>query len=116
RHTALVGDLADPFDDHTILGHVEHLAELVGLGPGGRLVPLAREAPASERTPRDHSDALVGAEWHHLALLLAVEEVVVVLHADELGPAVGLGDVLRLAELPGPHRRRADVARLAGLD
>ena len=35
-----------------------------------------------------HADALVGAQRQHLALLLAVEQVVVVLHADEAGPAV----------------------------
>ena len=35
---------------------------------------------------------------------------------DEPGPAVRSASVLRLGELPGPHRRRPDVARLAGLD
>jgi len=59
---------------------------------------------------------LVDAQWHHLALLLAIEQVVVVLHADELRPTVEFGGVLRLAELPGPHRRRPDVANLARLD
>jgi hypothetical protein len=34
---------------------------------------------------------------------------------DEAGPAVAFGDVLHLGELPRPHRRRADVAGLAGL-
>ena len=38
-----------------------------------------------------------------------------VLHRDEARPAVAVGQVQRLAELPGVHRRGADVARLAGL-
>lgn len=38
-----------------------------------------------------------------------------VLHADETGPAVPLGDVLRLGELPRVHRTRPDVAGLARL-
>ena len=38
---------------------------------------------AGERAPRDHADALVGAERQHLPLLLAVDQVVVVLHRDE---------------------------------
>ncbi len=64
----------------------------------------------------DQSDALVGAERDHLPFLLAVEEVVVVLHADEAGPAVPVGEVERLGELPRVHRRRAQVAGLARLD
>ena len=38
-----------------------------------------------------------------------------VLHADELRPAVRFGEVERLAELPRPHRRRAEVPHLARL-
>ena len=52
----------------------------------------------------------------HLPLLLAVEQVVVVLHGDEAGPAVQVGDVLGLGELPGVHRGGAEVAGLAGPD
>ena len=36
-----------------------------------------------------------------------------VLHGDEAGPAVPLGDVEHLGELPGVHRRGADIAGLA---
>lgn len=52
----------------------------------------------------------------HLVFLLAVDQVVVVLHADELVPAVAVGDVLQLLELPGGHAARAKIAHLAGLD
>ena len=65
-----------------------------------------------ERAPRDHPDALVEAERVHLPLLLAVDQVVVVLHGREAGPAAEVGDVLGLRELPGVHARRPDVARL----
>ena len=70
-------------------------------------VPRPGQAAAGQRAPRDDADALVDAQRQHLPLLLAVEQVVVVLHGDEPGPAVALGDVLRLGELPGPHRRGA---------
>ena len=92
------------------------LAELVGCSRArGLLVPVAGQPAAGERAPRDHADALVGAQRQHLPLLLAVEQVVVVLHADEPGPAVRVGGVQRLGELPRVHRGRADVARLARL-
>ena len=54
------------------------------------------------------------AEAHHLALFFAVEEVVVVLHGDEAGPAVEVGEIEGLGELPGVHGRGADVAGFAG--
>ena len=44
---------------------------------------VAGQHAAGERAPRDDADALVDAQRDHLALLLAVEEVVVVLHRDE---------------------------------
>ena len=45
--------------------------------------PVAGQQPARERAPRQHADALVDALRDHLPLLLAVDEVVVVLHRDE---------------------------------
>ena len=39
-----------------------------------------------------------------------------VLHADELGPAVLLRCVLEQRELPGPHAGGADVVHFAGAD
>ena len=48
----------------------------------------------------------------HLPLLLAVYQVVIILHAHELGPAVLLGAELHAGELVGPHAAGADVADL----
>jgi hypothetical protein len=93
---------------------IERAAEAVGLRARARRVPVARQPAAGERAPRDDGDALVAAQRQHLALLLAVEQVDVVLHRLEAGPAVRLGHVQRLRELPGEHRRRADVQGLAG--
>ena len=87
-------------------------ARVVSRSPVARAVP--GEQAARERAPRDHADALVDALRDHLPLLLAVDEVVVVLHRDEARPAVRVGDALRLRELPRVHAARADVARLAG--
>ena len=61
--------------------------------------------------------ALVAAQRDHLALFLAVDQVVVVLHARRTASSrARLRELLRLGELPGPHAARADVAHLAGLD
>jgi hypothetical protein len=72
----------------------------------------AREQPAREGAPGNDRDPLVEALRDHLPLLLAVDQVVVVLHRDERR----LRDELRLRELPRVHAAGADVARLAGLD
>ena len=74
-----------------------------------------REDSASERRPRRQGDAGAGAVGVHLALFLAIDEVVVVLHGDEASPAVGGGEHLQLGELPGEHGRGAEIEHLAGL-
>ena len=79
-------------------------------------VPGPRQPPAGQRAPGDHADSLGGTKAHHLPLFLAVEEIVKVLHRDEPRPAVAVGQVKRLAELPGIHRRCAQVPGLAGFD
>src|SRR5208337_1981840 len=76
--------------------------------------PGAREIAARHRRPRDDRDPFERAERHHLALLLAIDEVVVVLHRDEFRMTPGAGDVDHARELPGVHRRGADIERLAG--
>jgi hypothetical protein len=47
---------------------------------------------------------------YHFPLFLAVDEVVVVLHRDELVPAVLLGNILQRLELPGSHRASTNVS------
>src|SRR3984893_5723274 len=59
---------------------------------------------------------LGGAKRQHFPLLLAVEEVHQILHADKTGPAVPLGDSKSPRELPGMHRGPADITSLPGLD
>ena len=76
-------------------------------------LPGPGQAAAGQGAPGDHADALGPAERQHLPLLLAVEQVVVVLHGDEAGPAVAVGEVERLGELPGVHGGGAEVAHLA---
>ena len=78
--------LCDCFDNPPLCFRglrVERLPELVLLGPGARRVPVAGEAPVRQRAPRHHRDARVPAQRQHLSLLLAIEEVHVVLHGDE---------------------------------
>ena len=91
-HPALAGDLRDAIDDVEVAFAVQVVRERVGLRAGGVLLAVTGAVPgehaAGERAPRDHADPLVDALRDHLPLLLAVEEVVVVLHRDELAPAV----------------------------
>ena len=102
------------------VGVVQLVGEVVGLGANGlaAILPaaVAGEEAARQRAPRNHADALLAAERHHLALFLAVDQVVVVLHRDEPRPAVRVRRGEHLHELPREHARRADVARLARLD
>src|SRR3954467_6479103 len=82
----------------------------------GVLTPRSCKPSLCQWTPGKAADRLIGEQSEHLALFLALHQVVQVLHGYELGPAVQLGDVLHLRKLPGPHRRGADVAGLACLD
>ena len=122
RDAALGRDLPEPVDDRLVeLGlRVERVAERVGLGAQRQrlVVPAAvpGQSAACERAPRHDRDSLVDALRDHLPLLLAVHQVVVVLHRDEPCPAVPCRDRLGLRELPRVHAARADVARLAGAD
>lgn len=52
----------------------------------------------------------------HLVLFFPVDQVVVVLHRDELMPAVTIRDVLQLLELPRRHAGRTDVPNFPRLD
>ena len=117
-------DRRHAIDDLAVrLGGVREEARdrLVGLGPDARVVPVARQPPTSLRAPRNDADPLGRTERQHFALLLAVEQVHEVLHADEAGPAAAFGNSKIPSELPsvqatpsreGP-RVRIPVARSA---
>src|SRR5215468_10433421 len=73
--------------------------------------------PASgEWAPRYDAHAEVLAQRNHLPLFFTVEQVVMVLHGDELRQPMQSGRVLGLGELPGVHRGGAEVSGLAGVD
>ena len=107
------GELPDATDDlgvgveHVLILELRHAVGALVLGPLG-------EDAVRERAERGAGDALVEQHRVHLLLLLAVDEVVHVLHGDELGPAAALGDHVHLQELPGVHGAGADVEHLAG--
>lgn len=56
---------------------------LIGVAPLGRGGVRPAEEAARKRRPRDRADPEHLQRWEHLALLLAVQERVVVLHRDE---------------------------------
>jgi hypothetical protein len=76
----------------------------------------AGKPPARERAPRQHGHTLVDALRDHLALFLAVDEVVVVLHRGEPRGPVAVGRGLSFGELPREHAARPEVACLSHLD
>src|ERR1043165_517660 len=121
RHAAALRDLDDAVDDVEVALRVIHTVRVVvalrALGRAALPVAaaVAGEKAARERAPGDHADALFDAERDHLALFLAIDEVVGVLHRNEARPAAALGGALHLREAPRPHARRADVARLPAL-
>ncbi|KAL1967156.1 hypothetical protein VTN77DRAFT_3447 [Rasamsonia byssochlamydoides] len=101
-------------------GHLAHLPALllcqllhsaddllIGFGDvfdccGTRCLRLAqgpRKEASVERRPGDQPDSCLVAEFVHLPLFLTVAERVVVLHADELCPAVFLRDELQCSKL-----------------
>ena len=102
-----------------VVAEVHLLREGVGLrAPGRRGVVLALavagEEAARQRAPRNDPHALVQAQRDHLALLLAIDQVVVVLHGHEAVPAVLPRQVKGLGKLPRRHAAGAEVAHLAG--
>src|ERR1700691_390425 len=119
RDAALFGDLLDHAQDFEIVfAEVHVLGEVVGLGARGRtgaaFFAIAGQESARERAPWNQPDAVVDAQRIHLALLLAINEVVMVLHRDEPVPSVFFLQRERLGKLPRRHRARAEVAHLAG--
>src|SRR5208282_3771069 len=116
---ALFGDLLDDAQHfEVVLAEVHILGEVVGLRArgwaGAALVAIARQKSARERAPWNQADAVVDAKRIHLALFLAIDEVVMVLHRDEPVPSVFLLQMKRLSELPRGHRARAQVAHFSG--
>src|SRR5664279_2085944 len=121
RDATGLGDRLNRVDDVLVAVEEERAALTVGVGvltspARRRIAPRASHAATSERAPRDAAHALVVQEREHLALLLAHDQAVLVLHRDEAGPATEVGRVLHRGELPRVHAGRADVAHLAGLD
>jgi hypothetical protein len=114
-----VGDLVRPVDHQLVhlrrLGK-ERFRKRIGLGAFGRrlLGPWTRQLAASERRPRRDGHSLGDAQAKHFALVFPIEQVVVVLHRDEGGPAVRPLNAKGLHELPRMHGRCAEITGLAG--
>src|ERR1035437_453624 len=72
-----------------------------------------REQSPRERTPRHESHALVQAERNHLALLLPIDEVVMILHPHESCPAATFRRRERLRHPPRRARAGAEITHLS---
>src|ERR671926_390643 len=114
RNSLLFRDLRDPLHDLSIgFGRRIVLAfrDLIGFGTKRAFRrPVTRQSSGCEWAIRGHPDLLLAAEWQHLPLLFAVDEVQVILHRDEAGPPMLLGDVERLLELPREHGGGTDIS------
>ena len=69
-----------------------------------------------EGTYRNQPHARHVAKPIHLPLLLAIQQIIMILHADKLGPPALLGHKLHLRKLHRPHATCANVPHLAALD
>jgi len=85
-------------------------------GPRIFAAAVAHDEAARQWAPGDYADALLAAQWQHLALLLAVDHVVVVLHRGETRDAHVVSPVEHLGELPGGHGTRPDIQGFAAPD
>jgi DNA-binding MarR family transcriptional regulator len=106
-HLTLTGDLNDTIDDVEVRIGRQSVPVVVRCGTGRMALsvagPVAGEQAAGERAVGDDADPVVNSEGDHLSFLFAVEQVVVVLHRDELGPSGPFSCTLRLGELPLEH-------------
>ena len=114
RDTSSFGDFGHTIHNVKIRRvRVQGLREWIGFGTFGQLltgtVAISGQHASSQRTPRQHAHAQVQALRHHLAFLLAVQEVVMVLHRNELRPMVAFGGALHFCKLPREHARGSDV-------
>ena len=76
---------------------IQALAEPVGLEALGLFcLPGTRQSTPRQGTPGDDGDALRLAERQHLTLFFTIKKVVMVLHGNETGPAVQVGEIKRL--------------------
>jgi hypothetical protein len=117
---AFLRHLGQPFGDREVVVLViEHLGIGVAFGAGGGAaalaVAVAGQEAAGQRAPRHDANPFLTAVGDHLALFLAIHQVVLVLHGDEAGPAMPLGGELHLGELEGVHAGGPEIADLAGL-
>jgi len=100
---ALARDLADGIYDGSVRALVLSVlggAIGIGLDAAGRCSRCDRQPAARKGAPSHHAHTPVAAERMHLALFLAHEQVVLILHGNERRPMVEITDVLHLGELP----------------
>lgn len=70
------------------------------------------EARREVTTYRNQSNTRIITEPIHLPLLLAIQQAILVLHANELRPSSVLSNELHARELCSPHAACADISHL----
>src|ERR1700675_2637585 len=91
------------------------LRYLIGFGTMRPLRrPITRQSSGRKRAIWDHPDFLLATERQHLPLLFAVDEIEVILHRDEAGPAIPPRRRQPLPELPTRQGGGTDISRFAG--
>src|SRR3984957_7329712 len=103
---AFPGYLSHAVHDREIrLGEIHRTGEIVGLG-AARIAAvsgpsIARQETPCQRTPGQEAETLISTEWIDLAFLLAIDQVVVILHRDKAGQAQAIRSIEHLGKLPG---------------
>ena len=106
RDATGVGNHGHPIDHLAVrlFGFSEQPGDrLIGFGADAGVVPVAAQLAARLWARWNDADTFRRAQRQHLPLLLAIEQVDEVLHADETGPAVAFGDAEGAGELPCVH-------------
>src|SRR6185437_6166146 len=106
--SALLSDLSDSIHNREVgVLIVKMMCELVSFRAQGFAAILrasiAGKKAARQRAPGNNADAFSAAERNHLALFLAVHQVVMVLHGDKAREPQGVCGVEQFCELPGVH-------------
>src|SRR5581483_3487720 len=92
-HSFLTGNFSNAIDDGEILvGIIQLVSVFVGFRPDSFSAPAtlasASEESSGKRTPGYYTNPFFTTQRQHLSLFFTIDQIIVILHADETCPAV----------------------------